>query len=177
LEGNKALYKPCSKFDGKFEEKRAVFLCNRGDGHPGQFVYVRDDREEQEYFGLCEVEVFRREGESAKGKNFRHSQGSQNGEGERVFCLQSEYSFLSSSLLPDVRACGEPEQPVSSRVNRTRGPDGADRAEYSCLKGYRSEGGQTVRECRSDTGAWGGSAPKCRRKRWPDVLGSHSRRF
>ena len=52
------MYKPCSKFEGKFEEKKAVFLCNDGDGHPGQFVYIRDDREEQEYFGLCEVEVF-----------------------------------------------------------------------------------------------------------------------
>jgi hypothetical protein len=52
------MYKPCSKFDGKFETKKAVFLCNDGLGHPGQFVYIRDDREEQEYFGLCEVEVF-----------------------------------------------------------------------------------------------------------------------
>ena len=58
LEGNKAMYKPCSKFEGKFEEKKAVFLCNDGQGHPGQFVYIRDDREEPEYFGLCEVEVF-----------------------------------------------------------------------------------------------------------------------
>ena len=52
------MYKPCSKFEGKFETKKAVFLCNDGLGHPGQFVYIRDDREEQEYFGLCEVEVF-----------------------------------------------------------------------------------------------------------------------
>lgn len=44
LEGNKAMYKPCSKFDGKFETKKAVFLCNDGLGHPGQFVYIRDDR-------------------------------------------------------------------------------------------------------------------------------------
>ena len=58
LEGNKAMYKPCSKFFGKFEAKKAVFLCNDGLGHPGQFVYIRDEREEQEYFGLCEVEVF-----------------------------------------------------------------------------------------------------------------------
>ena len=58
LEGNKAMYKPCSKFEGKFTEPKAVFLCNDGLGHPGQFVYIRDDRAEQEYFGLCEVEVF-----------------------------------------------------------------------------------------------------------------------
>ena len=52
------MYKPCSKYEGKFETKKAVILCNDGLGHPGQFVYIRDDREEQEYFGLCEVEVF-----------------------------------------------------------------------------------------------------------------------
>ena len=58
LEGNKAMYKPCSKFEGKFDSPKAVFLCNDGLGHHGQFVYIRDDREEPDYFGLCEVEVF-----------------------------------------------------------------------------------------------------------------------
>ena len=58
LEGSKALYKPCSTFDGLFEEPRAVFLCNGGKGHFGEFVYISDDREEQEYLGLCEVQVF-----------------------------------------------------------------------------------------------------------------------
>ena len=58
LEGSKALYKPCSKFEGLFEEPRAVFLCNDGKGHFGEFVYIKDDREEQEYLGLCEVQVF-----------------------------------------------------------------------------------------------------------------------
>ena len=58
LEESKALYKPCSKFEGSFEEYRAVFLCNDGKGHFGQFVYIKDDREEQEYLGLCEVQVF-----------------------------------------------------------------------------------------------------------------------
>jgi len=67
LEGNKAMYKPCSKFDGKFETKKAVFLCNDGLGHPGQFVYIRDDRKEQEYFGLCEVEVFEYRNETMCG--------------------------------------------------------------------------------------------------------------
>ena len=58
LEESKALYKPCSKFEGLFEEPRAVFLCNGGKGHFGEFVYIKDDREEQEYLGLCEVQVF-----------------------------------------------------------------------------------------------------------------------
>ncbi|XP_018013552.1 uncharacterized protein LOC108670596 [Hyalella azteca] len=58
LADNKALYKPCTTFKGVFKTHKAVFLCNDGVGHPGQFVYIRDDRKEEEYFGLCEVEVF-----------------------------------------------------------------------------------------------------------------------
>ena len=58
LEDSKALYKPCSKFDGVFVEPRAVFLCNDGRGHFGDFVYIKDDRGVQEYLSLCEVQVF-----------------------------------------------------------------------------------------------------------------------
>ena len=58
LKNNKALYKPCSEFEGIFEEPRAVFLCNEAMGHSGEFVYIRDDRVDQEYFSLCEVQVF-----------------------------------------------------------------------------------------------------------------------
>ena len=43
---------------GYFSEPRAMFLCNDGAGHTGQFVYIKDEREEQEYLGLCEVQVF-----------------------------------------------------------------------------------------------------------------------
>ena len=64
------MYKPCSKFEGKFETQKAVFLCNDGLGHPGQFVYIRDDREEQEYFGLCEVEVFEYRSKSHLNDNY-----------------------------------------------------------------------------------------------------------
>ena len=38
-----------------------MFLCNGGKGYKGEFVYIRDDREEGvgvEYFSLCEVRVF-----------------------------------------------------------------------------------------------------------------------
>ena len=58
LEGRKALYKPCSIFEGFFTEPRAVFLCNEGEGHYGEFVYIKDERVNQEYLGLCEVQVF-----------------------------------------------------------------------------------------------------------------------
>jgi len=68
LEGSKALYKPCSSFQGRFDQQVAVFLCNGGDGHEGEFVYIRDDREEEEYFGLCEVRVFPIIGEGVCGE-------------------------------------------------------------------------------------------------------------
>ena len=38
-----------------------MFLCNGGKGYKGEFVYIRDDRENGagvEYFSLCEVRVF-----------------------------------------------------------------------------------------------------------------------
>ena len=63
LEDDKALYKPCSTFEGLFESSPAVFLCNGGRGHLGEFVYVLDNRGEQEYLSLCEVQVFELRGE------------------------------------------------------------------------------------------------------------------
>ena len=31
-------------------------------GHQGQFVYIRDDRSTEDYFGVCEVQVIKFEG-------------------------------------------------------------------------------------------------------------------
>ena len=45
-----------------FQDQKALFNCNENEGHHGQFVYLRDDREDKEYFGLCEVEVFEHKG-------------------------------------------------------------------------------------------------------------------
>ena len=50
---------------GNFNESLAMFLCNGGKGHSGEFVYIRDDREvtaSVEYFSLCEVQIFGMEG-------------------------------------------------------------------------------------------------------------------
>ena len=76
LDGSNALYKPCSEFEGFLREPRVMFDCNEGKGHFGDFVYIRDDRQDHddeyndddddddddrqyhEHFGLCEVEVF-----------------------------------------------------------------------------------------------------------------------
>ena len=57
---------PQSLSQGYFSEPRAMFLCNNGDGHTGQFVYIKDEREEQEYLGLCEVQVFPKLSKSKK---------------------------------------------------------------------------------------------------------------
>ena len=53
-------------FQGNFDEPLAMFLCNGGKGYKGEFIYIRDDREEGvgvEYFSLCEVRVFGLQGE------------------------------------------------------------------------------------------------------------------
>ncbi|KAL0268038.1 UNVERIFIED_CONTAM: hypothetical protein PYX00_010123 [Menopon gallinae] len=55
---NQALYKPCTHFKGKFPKLKMLFVCNKGKGHKGRYVYIRDDRKNHDYFGLCEVEVF-----------------------------------------------------------------------------------------------------------------------
>ena len=62
MERNKALYKPCSAFEGEVLESTIMFLCNSGEGHLGEFVYIRDEREEEEIFSLCEVQVFSHQG-------------------------------------------------------------------------------------------------------------------
>ena len=60
LDGNTAEYKPCAQFEGRFHEQQVKFSCNNGTGQLGQFVYIRDDRVDNEYFGLCEVQAFQR---------------------------------------------------------------------------------------------------------------------
>ena len=58
MEGNTALYKPCSASIGEVLESAVLFTCNGGEGHRGEFVFIRDEREGEEHFSLCEVMVF-----------------------------------------------------------------------------------------------------------------------
>ena len=44
---------------------RQVFFS----GQQGQFVFIRDDRSSEDYFGVCEVQVFRFKG-IKKNSNF-----------------------------------------------------------------------------------------------------------
>ncbi|KAJ9579390.1 hypothetical protein L9F63_024503 [Diploptera punctata] len=68
LSKSEALYKPCATFKGRFQNPRILFTCNEGQGHRGRYVYIRDDRRDQDYFGLCEVEVFAYRDESICGE-------------------------------------------------------------------------------------------------------------
>ena len=56
----------------------------------------------------------------------------------------------------DDTMCGDPEQPLSAIANRTS----TSTVEYSCLKGYRMEGGERTRTC-SPKGVWQGHPPRC----------------
>ncbi|GLH02722.1 Sushi, von Willebrand factor type A, EGF and pentraxin domain-containing protein 1 [Gryllus bimaculatus] len=58
LSKSEALYKPCYTFKGRFQMPRILFSCHDGQGHQGRYIYIRDDRRDQDYFALCEVEVF-----------------------------------------------------------------------------------------------------------------------
>ena len=56
----------------------------------------------------------------------------------------------------DETRCGDPEQPLSSTVERIS----ADAVVYSCVKGYKMQGGNAERNCLPN-GLWSGQAPSC----------------
>ena len=58
LQGNKASYKPCSSFSDLTTSPYVVFTCNQDRGLLGDFIYIRDERLEEEPLTLCEVEIF-----------------------------------------------------------------------------------------------------------------------
>ena len=69
------------------------------------------------------------------------------------------FTFKSLSSFSDFTLCGDPEQPVSSLVDR-KSPTVVD---YSCVKGFRLEG-SAIRECETAKGTWMGVAPRCKGK-------------
>ena len=74
----------------------------------------------------------------------------------RVY-VQHNFASYSRFLKPlDSRPCGDPEQPLSSVVNRTS----VSTVEYTCVKGHRLEGGDAIRKCKAD-GQWSGKPPRC----------------
>ena len=55
----------------------------------------------------------------------------------------------------DETRCGDPEQPLSSTVDRVS----TDRVVYACVKGYKMEG-NAERNCLPN-GLWSGQSPTC----------------
>ena len=65
LEGNQAMFKPCSSFNDLTLDSFVMFECNSEDneGLLGEFIYIRDERTDENLeFKLCEVQIFSKEG-------------------------------------------------------------------------------------------------------------------
>ncbi|XP_063849030.1 LOW QUALITY PROTEIN: uncharacterized protein LOC135093582 [Scylla paramamosain] len=179
LTDNKALYKPCTTFKGVFQTRKALFHCNDGLGHPGQFVYIRDDRKDQETFGLCEVEVFafreripcgepevpvegevEREGE---GKARYSCRPGFRLEGDEVMTCSSKGKWQGQSP-----KCKESQCPTPAQINNGfmevanfRGVYGHGTVvTYTCSPGYRLVGAAS-HTC-NHTGQWSDNPPMCK---------------
>ncbi|XP_069182423.1 uncharacterized protein [Procambarus clarkii] len=178
LTDNKALYKPCTTFKGVFQTHKALFQCNDGLGHPGQFVYIRDDREEQEYFGLCEVEVFAFRERIPCGEPEVPVEGEviRQGEAKAEYSCRSGFRLEGDQVLTcsskgkwqgQTPRCKESQCPAPSHVTHGfievanfRGVYGYGTvATYTCNPGYILKG-NTTRTC-DHTGKWTNEAPIC----------------
>lgn len=67
---------------------------------------------------------------------------------------------MALAMVADETQCGDPEQPISSIVNRTS----VNTVEYSCAKGYKMDGNPT-RSCLGN-GVWSGHPPRCSGAWW-----------
>ncbi|XP_066972236.1 LOW QUALITY PROTEIN: uncharacterized protein [Macrobrachium rosenbergii] len=178
LTDNKALYKPCTTFKGVFQTHKALFKCNGGLGHPGQFVYIRDDRKEQEYFGLCEVEVFAFreripcgepevpvEGEAERQGENKALYSCRTGfrlEGDQILTCSSKGKWEGQTPRCTEAQCPPPDHVTHGfiEVDNHRGVYGYGTvATYSCNPGYYLKGNNT-RTC-DHTGRWTNESPFC----------------
>ncbi|XP_069986362.1 uncharacterized protein [Penaeus vannamei] len=178
LTDNKALYKPCTTFKGVFQTHKAIFQCNDGLGHPGQFVYIRDDREEQEYFGLCEVEVFAFRERIPCGEPEVPVEGEVEREGETkaMYTCRAGFRLEGDPVLTcsskgkwegQAPRCKESQCPPPGHVSHGfievanfRGVYGYGTvATYSCNPGYVLQGNST-RTC-DHSGKWTLEPPSC----------------
>ncbi|CAL4093332.1 unnamed protein product, partial [Meganyctiphanes norvegica] len=179
LTDNKALYKPCRTFKGVFQTHKAIFQCNDGLGHPGQFVYIRDDRKEQEYFGLCEVEVFAFRERIPCGEPEVPVEGEVErvNEGTAKYTCRQGYKLEGDSSLTCSSKGKWQGQPAKCKESQCDAPDHVSygfvevanhrgvygygtQATYNCSPGYVLQGNAT-RTCDHD-GQWTGDVPTCK---------------
>jgi len=177
-DGNTAEYKPCAQFEGRFQTQLAKFECNEGTGQRGQFVYIRDDRVDREYFGLCEVQVFQKIELPECGRPESPVYGSFNPVGSssvEYSCTQG-YTLLGNKRRNCTAHGWEGNTPQCQEVkcdHPTSTKDGfievsnfrgsyvyGSRATYHCNPGFILWGNST-RLCDS-SGQWTGQAPNCR---------------
>jgi len=177
LAGNKALYKPCATYQGEVEvAARELFLCNDGLGHQGEFIYIRDDREGQQYFGLCEVQVFAIKDDSECGLPETPYGGSVEVQETRAtyscdegFLMIGNNSRICENgmWLYQEPVCREIEcpDPVSPKSGYIEVSNFKGRYQYGAVATYHCNPGfilwgNASRVCQSD-GSWDGISPTC----------------
>lgn len=179
LSKSEALYKPCATFKGRFQNPRILFTCNDGFGHQGRYVYIRDDRRDQDYFSLCEVEVFSYRDESICGEPEEPVAGHVlvGSDGVAIYSCYSGYQLLAEPNRTCERdghwmghapqceeiLCDSPPTPSFGFLDeaelRIKYPYNS-RVRYKCQSGYILWG-NTSSVC-TERGIWSGRAPQCK---------------
>ncbi|PNF36402.1 hypothetical protein B7P43_G16823, partial [Cryptotermes secundus] len=179
LSKSEALYKPCATFKGRFQNPRVLFSCNDGLGHQGRYVYIRDDRRDQDYFSLCEVEVFAYRDESICGEPEEPVAGHVlvGSDGVAIYSCYSGYQLLAEPNRTCERdghwmghapqceeiLCDSPPTPSFGFLDeaelRIKYPYNS-RVRYKCQSGYILWG-NTSSVC-TERGIWSGKAPQCK---------------
>ena len=182
LQGDKASYKPCSSFSDLTTSPYVVFTCNQDRGLLGEFIYIRDERREEEPLTLCEVEIFSVVDEddlqcgtpdSPAGGRVASLEGVakydcdpglvlRSGDSTR-FCHHGHWEGtlpLCSQL-----ECDTPVSPSDGFIkitNFTGSFTPGTTATYLCSPGFSLTGGESsqTRTCSSD-GQWSGDSPSC----------------
>ena len=182
LQGNKASYKPCSSFSDLTTSPYVVFTCNQDRGLLGDFLYIRDERREEEPLSLCEVEIFSVEDEddlqcgtpdspaggwvaSLEGvAKYDCEPGLEVRSGDTTrYCRQGQWSGTApvcSQL--ECETLVSPEAGFIKITNFTGSFTPGTTATYFCSPGFSLSGGEmSVRRTCSTEGQWTGDPPSC----------------
>lgn len=179
-EGNKAVFNRCASFSGKFSTQTVILTCDEGRGIVGQYVDIKDQRIDIDYFSLCEVEIFvRREkypcGDpdrppksytvplSPRDMQYRCISGYKLSGPSRRSCLPSGGWSGSSPECLEI-ACPALVPLENGHVSTEGTSNGrlvqGSKLVYHCDPGFTLEGNGT-RVCQDDA-RWGGHQPFCK---------------